>query len=370
MDNCGGSLSWFLLTVSFTICYTAICPTSLSLHLQPSCHTLNQNLESVQKVPLPKEHTPGCSYPKKHLFIPSMQDSFFDIWAGKGLISLSDLYINGTFASFEQLVQRYDIPKSHFYRYLQLRNFVALNSDCFPTSPPTSLLDTVFTLKSVTKRAIGSIYDLINTYNPTPLNLIKMKWETDFDEVIPEETWQKIIKNIFSSSICLRHAVIQFKVVYRLHWSRTRLAKINADIDPICVRCSLAPATLLHMFWTCPRLHSFWQNIFGTFSKMCGKTVEPSPYIALFGVAPMDSPFLLRKETTMMAFCSLLARRLILLTWKDSVPPLFNHWIREVMCHLRLEKIRYTIRGSTGTFYNIWQPFLSFVEDMDAENTM
>ena len=40
------------------------------------------------------------------------------------------------------------------------------------------------------------------------------------------------------------------------------------------------------------------------------------------------------------------------------------------MYHIKLEKIRYTIRGSAKTFYNVWQPFLMFVEDMEANNTV
>ena len=98
-----------------------------------------------------------------------------------------------------------------------------------------------------------------------------------------------------------------------------------------------------------------------------GKVVEPSPLIALFSVAPEDAS-LSKREVNMLAFCSLLARRLILFKWKDPIPPTHSHWIREVMCHLKLEKIRYTVRGSTETFYNIWQPFFTFVEGMEADN--
>lgn len=110
----------------------------------------------------------------------------------------------------------------------------------------------------VNKQAIRLFYNLLNTYNLTPLDLLKNKWETAIDEPISEETWLKIIQGIFSSSICLRHAVIQFKIVYRLHWSKVRLSNIKADIDP-CDR--YRQATLLHMFWACPKLYTFWQTI-------------------------------------------------------------------------------------------------------------
>lgn len=48
---------------------------------------------------------------------------------------------------------------------------------------------------------------------------------------------------------------------------------------------------------------------------------------------------------------------------------LYSHWIREVMYHIKLERIRYTIRGSTRKFHNVWQPFLIFVDvNMEADN--
>uniref|UniRef100_A0AAR2M2X3 Reverse transcriptase zinc-binding domain-containing protein n=1 Tax=Pygocentrus nattereri TaxID=42514 RepID=A0AAR2M2X3_PYGNA len=298
-----------------------------------------------------------------------MSDDAFALWAKRGVVSLSDLYIDGKFASFEQLTQRYNIPRIHFYRYLQLRNFVSSNLDSFPLSPSISLLESIYKHKAINTQAISIIYGLLDSHNYTSLELLKSKWEMDLGGTILEETWCKIIQGIFSSSICAKHAVIQFKIVHRLHWSKVRLSKIKAGLDPTCDRCGLAPASLLHMFWSCSKLYTFWNSIFETFSKVSGKAVEPSPFIALFGVVPIDSAPN-RRDINMFAFCSLLARRLILFKWKDANPPTYNHWVREVLYHLKLEKIRYTLRGSTGKFFDIWQPFLSFVEDFEADSVL
>ena len=48
---------------------------------------------------------------KNHMFAPSLIDDVFNGWSRRGMVSLSDLYIDSNFASFEQLVQRYLIPK-------------------------------------------------------------------------------------------------------------------------------------------------------------------------------------------------------------------------------------------------------------------
>ena len=92
------------------------------------------------------------------MFKPSVIDSSFDIWTGSGLTTLRDLYVDGTFAQFEQLRLKYNIPISHFFRYLQLRSFVASHSTHFPLLPPSSLLDSLLKLTSGRKGLIGVIY--------------------------------------------------------------------------------------------------------------------------------------------------------------------------------------------------------------------
>lgn len=93
---------------------------------------------------------------------------------------------------------------------------------------PSHFFDSFFGCKSIKKQTISRTDELLSMYDSTPL---KNKWGTDLDEPIPED---KIIQGIFPSSICLRHAVIQIKIVQHLHWTKVRLSKIKADIDPTC----------------------------------------------------------------------------------------------------------------------------------------
>lgn len=93
------------------------------------------------------------------------------------------------------------------------------------------------------------------------------------------------------------------QIVHQLHGSEVRPPKIT------CNQCGSDPATLLYGL-------DISYSIFGTFSKAFRKEVTPSALIALFGVARTGSQ-LLANGNTMLALCSLLARRLILLKRKD-----------------------------------------------------
>lgn len=154
--------------------------------------------------------------------------------------------------------------------------------------------------------------------------------------------------------------MIQFKVVHRLHWSKTRLSKIKDGFDSTCDRCRQQPASVLHMFWTCPKLGSFWKSIFETMSKICGIPITACPFMAIFGVMPV---FL----NHTLIFLHSFGRRLILLKWKEPLPSVYGHWVKDVMYNTQLEKIGYTVKGSARTFYDIRKPFLTYFESLNPD---
>ncbi len=40
------------------------------------------------------------------------------------MVTVNNLYMEGTFATFFQLKEKFDLPSMHCFRYLQLRNYV------------------------------------------------------------------------------------------------------------------------------------------------------------------------------------------------------------------------------------------------------
>ena len=82
------------------------------------------------------------------------------------------------------------------------------------------------------------------------------------------------MSRVNASSICIRHGLIQFKILHRLHLSRSRLAKLYPNIDPRCERCHQTEATLSQMFWSCSRLSSFWLSSFDGISCVCKKRIN------------------------------------------------------------------------------------------------
>ncbi len=70
-----------------------------------------------------------------HTFLPSKLDSTFALWKEKGIISFQDLFLNGTFVDFESLSHEHDLPRTNFFRYLQVCSFIKDHCSTFPCLP-------------------------------------------------------------------------------------------------------------------------------------------------------------------------------------------------------------------------------------------
>lgn len=110
------------------------------------------------------------------------------------------------------------------------------------------------------------------------------------------------------------------------------------------------------------KLANFWLTIFEVLSNVLVVTLQPCSEIAIFGV-PDTEMNLTKKQLNVIAFVSLLARRQILLLWKSSIPPTATQWLQDVMLFLHLEKIKFTLRGSTN-FFSVWEPLLSYFDGL------
>lgn len=75
-----------------------------------------------------------------------------------------------------------------------------------------------------------------------------------------------------------------------------------------------------------------------------GQGIYPCSFMAIFGTYP-DHLKLSKAQTDWIAFVNFSARCLILLKWKDPHPSTLMHWSKYVLFFLKLEKIKYSLRG-------------------------
>lgn len=297
------------------------------------------------------------------VFKPTFTDPTFSLWHDKGLKCFEDFYRVGTFCSFADLVTEFSLPPSHLFRYFQVRNCAKSLFTNFPHLPPKQPWGELLQFNPLQRSLISKVYSSIQAYDDHLPIKTRETWERELGLVFDEDWWESALKVIHKISICARLTLIQFKVVFRCHYSKSRLAQIFPDVVDVCDRCGGTPCNLTHMFFSCPALSNFWQIYFNTMSKVFSRTIHISPHIGIFGL-PNDYTLYSTKELEVVAFTSLIAKRHLLLNWKSTTAPSSTQWITEVMYFLKIEKIRYSRRGNLSKFYNKWQPFMDFFASM------
>lgn len=80
---------------------------------------------------------------------------------------------------------------------------------------------------------------------PVNTEYTKEAWAKDLGEEISEDSWNESLEMIQDCSMNSRH---RFKVLHRLHYSKTKLSKIYNPVSTICDRCKTEEGSLSHMF--------------------------------------------------------------------------------------------------------------------------
>ena len=220
-------------------------------------------IKSHLKAPNMYRDTPICD---NHAFKPSAGDPVFARWREKGVGFLSDLYQGGHLMSFEQLKTKYNLPVSPV-RYLQIRNFIKTHVSTLAGIPQHTALERIMKILPGKKGAVSSLYQTIFSQIETNTEKQRSEWESELGVPLSIEYWETCLSNIHRCSINVRHKLIQFKIIHRLHYSKLKVNKMYPNVSALCNKCRNQVGTLTHQLWTCPSLHSFWSSIVDFHSK-------------------------------------------------------------------------------------------------------
>lgn len=327
-----------------------------------NCLKIWQQIKRYSKLPDTSIHTPVC---RNHAFLPSFTDSTFDTWRLKGIVTLKDLYVDKQFASFTQLKDKYSLSSTHFFRYLQIRNYVRQCVPNFESLPEEKKIHKLLLIPPNSRNLISYFVKTFSEQVNSATLHLKSAWEEDLGIQIDDDVWEESLSRIRSCSINVRHQLIQFKVIHRLHYSKSKLHRFFPTISSLCDRCKAAEGSLSHLFWTCPRLYTFWCEIFNWFSGMYGCVFEPDPEMALFGYSSFLSDQSPSVQCTII-YGMVIAKKMILNLWKSDTVPLFKTWLTELTSVLHMEKIRYSLMGNLAKYFSIWQPFIDYLAQFDT----
>lgn len=117
--------------------------------------------------------------------------------------------------SFDELKKQYDLPKTQFWRYLQIRHALQKSFESNVHSPkPAVKLDKILQVLGHGHEA-AKYYRMLMAYEKDGGMLaLRIAWEKDLGVAFGEQDWARICGNSRLMSRDLRVRLIQFKILH------------------------------------------------------------------------------------------------------------------------------------------------------------
>lgn len=104
------------------------------------------------------------------------------------------------------------------------------------------------------------------------------QWKADLGISLSHVQKRKIIHKALKLSMSSKTQETNFKILARWYCTPTALKTMFPSTSDRCWRCGEARGTILHIFWSCPRLFMFWLSV----RKISQKFVDILPHNPAF----------------------------------------------------------------------------------------
>ena len=146
----------------------------------------------------------------------------------------------------------------------------------------------------------------------------QQKWQKDCHQnAVDSIDWRDAYQLASKYTKSTRILEFQYKVLHRRIATNDFLTKIGVRDDPNCSFCNGEQEKLLHLFWSCPKVASFWHDLIVrlTLLHITPEHYTIDPLVAL-GLKPDSS-----KNHPQINFSCLLARYYIWMSKRKETAP-------------------------------------------------
>lgn len=302
------------------------------------------------------------------LFTPGKSDAGFQLWAKNGLRKIQDLYSGDVLMTFEELTARHNIPRKHFFEYLQLRSFIFSKQHSL-LKPEFSPLEELMNRNCNGRDLISSMYNWLVSGSTVTSELTVEAWKGDLNAEISTQEWGKACTEAQVQTANTSLKLLQYNWLMRTYLTPVKLHRFNANIPDLCFKCKLLQGTFSHSIWECNKIRTFWGEVISMIDKILSIKVPMEPKIIILGLYPPDLHWR-REESKFITMSILQAKRLLGLYWKKTERPSMGTWIKKMVQCMLLEKITYILRGKLNLYEKIWGPLINYLEHGDWGNAL
>uniref|UniRef100_A0A8K9UVS9 Reverse transcriptase domain-containing protein n=1 Tax=Oncorhynchus mykiss TaxID=8022 RepID=A0A8K9UVS9_ONCMY len=136
----------------------------------------------------------------------ALREANFNLWHTLGIRTFSDLFHQKTttLKSFQELCSEFDVPRSHFFKYRQIRHVISSFTSERRFRTQLNEVETLLVTAQSIKGKISYIYRLLSEKGSSSFTPLKIIWEKDLGLTISDELWAEVCDRVYCSSTSVK----------------------------------------------------------------------------------------------------------------------------------------------------------------------
>lgn len=195
-----------------------------------------------------------------------------------------------------------------------------IRSDLSPLTPFEKLCKS----EGPIPHSISLLYEMLQSTESQGKPIYIREWERDLQHTFTEAQLSHLYQLTHKSSVDTKMQENSFKLLTRWYRVPTTLVRIYPTASAACWRGCGLRGTFLHIWWECPRLWPFWQDIKAQIKVILDVDLQDSPLEFLLHV---PSTPLSHYHKSILPHLLNAARRLIPIHWKSAHITGQNDWV-------------------------------------------
>lgn len=268
--------------------------------------------------------------------------------------------------SFDYIKERWGWRNTDFYMFLQLRHYIHQKiTKGYPVTDTCmiSLFKLAYQSK-LNRKIVCKIYTEIESLKKESSEYVKRKWEVEASIRLSMEEWENIFQRVWKTTFSLTWREHLWKNMIRFFRSPAQ----TKYRDTSCWRqCGEAMASHVHIFWSCPKIVTFWKELKKYMDKVLQRNLPFSFETFYLGLVEMKIRQNLNNR--MFRYMLLAGKKAITRNWLKTEVPGRSTWL-DIMHEIYvMEKLTFAIRLDVETCEKVWEGWLKFIKPIRSDFT-
>lgn len=147
------------------------------------------------------------------------------------------------------------------WTYFQIRSYVNSASRRDHFSRPMTDLETICSQGEQLQKATSITYKWLQSHTPERTDRFRKHWSAALNRTFTDKQWTKACILAHKCSISTKMQETSYKLLTDWYVTPAKLHFWYARTPKTCWRCGGDTGTLLHIWWQCPKLTTYWCKV-------------------------------------------------------------------------------------------------------------